>query len=343
MTAVEAAPVPLLLHVGYHKTATSWMQQRLFRPEHGYAPLMDHAEVDRLLTRPHGLEWDPEPARALIARRRVELEPRFGPGLVPVISSELLSGHPFHGGRESDVYAERLRVVAPGARILISIRAQGRILPSVYMQYLLRGGTLPPEAFFAGRTDWGFFAFSPAHFEYDRLVARYQALFGLDAVHLLQQEALKADMDSAAAALAEFAGARRFEGLSEAARAVYAPSYPEHAAFALRRINHVQRSVLNPRPIVSLGTTPHGLYRAVGGVLRRPPFEGWLGHRRPVSAHVARAFAGRFAASNRRLAEIYPGPLDLRGYDVAPPEAAPSERARAAEARPGRGSEGQAA
>lgn len=330
---------PLLLHVGYHKTATSWMQQRLFRPEHGYAPLMSHEEVDRLLTRPHGLEWDPAPARALLARRRAAVEP----GLVPVVSSEILSGNPFFGGRESDVYAERLRQVAPDARILVSIRAQGRILPSVYMQYLLRGGTLPPEAFFEGRADLGYVAFSPAHFEYDRLVARYQALFGRDAVHLLQQEALKADMDAAAAALARFAGARRFGGLSEAARAVYAPSYPEHAAWALRRVNHVQRSVLNPCPIVSLGTTPYGLYRLAGGVLRRPPFAGWLGHRRPVSAHVAQAFAGRFAESNRRLAEIYPGPLDLRGYDGAPSEAAAPEGAREAQARPDPGSEGQAA
>ena len=305
--------------MGYHKTATTWMQQRLFVPPHGYAPLMDHAEVDRLLVRPHGLEFDPAPARALIAERREEAERRHGAGLVPVISSELLSGHPFYGGRESDDLARRLAAVAPGARILVSIRAQRRILPSVYMQYLLRGGTLTAEAFFAGETTWGFHGFSPVHFEYDRLVALYRELFGPGRVHLIQQERIAADMDAAAAALARQVGAARFEGLGEAARAVYAPSYPEHAVWALRRINQVQASVLNPRPALRLGTTPHGLYRLAGGALRRPPLAGLLGHRRPVSDHVARRFPGRFAASNARLAALHDGPLDLARYDVEPP------------------------
>lgn len=306
---------PLLLHVGYHKTATTWMQRRLFTREHGYAQIAGHGEVDRLIVQPHGLAWDPGPARDLIARARVEVEP----GLVPVISSELLSGHPFYGGRESDVLARRLREVAPEARILISIRAQLRILPSVYMQYLLRGGTMTPAEFFSGRTAVGFFAFSPLHFEYDRLVAHHQALFGRDRVHLLQQEALGADAQAAARALADFAGAERFERLSRAATKPDGSSYPEHAAPLLRRVNHLQRSVLNPHPILSLGITPHGLYRAVGGALRRPAVARLVGRRRPVSEHVARAFAGRYADSNRRLAEIYPGALDLSAYEVAPP------------------------
>ena len=311
---------PLLLHVGYHKTATSWMQQRLFVPGHGYAALMDHAEVDRLLVRPHGLEFDPAPARALIAERREAAERAHGAGLVPVISSELMSGHPFYGGRESDDLARRLALVAPEARILISIRAQRRILPSVYMQYLLRGGTMTPAEFFAGETTWGFHGFSPLHFEYDRLVALYRELFGGDRVHLIQQEAIAADMEAAAARLAGEVEAARFEGLGEAARAVYAPSYPEHAVWALRRVNQLQASVLNPRPPLRLGTTPFGLYRLAGGALRRPPLSGWLGGRRPVSAEVARCFAGRFAASNARLAALHDGPLDLERYDVEPLE-----------------------
>ena len=309
-----AAP-RLLVHVGFHKTATSWLQQRLFTPEHGYAPVAGHEEVDRLLTRPHGLAWDPAPMRAHLAAAAAALEP----GLVPVVSSEILSGHPFFGGHESDAYAHRLHRVAPEARILIGIRAQSRILPSVYMQYLLRGGTMTPRQFFDGETDLGYAAFSADHFEYDRLVAHYQGLFGRDRVMVLQQEALARDADAAAARLAAFAGAGRFKGLLEAARAPYAPSYPEHAAPVLRRINHVQASTLNPRPIVALGRTPGGLYRAAGFALRRPPLAGLLQRRRPASEHVARRFAGRFAQSNRRLARIAhtppAGPLDMTGYD----------------------------
>ena len=213
----------------------------------------------------------------------------------------------------------RLHEIAPRARVLIGVRAQARILPSVYMQYLLRGGTMTAREFFAGEADLGYAAFAAEHFEYDRLVALYQALFGRGSVMVLQQEALARDPDAAVARLAAFAGAARFRGLSAAARAPYAPSYPEYAAPVLRRLNHVQRSTLNPRPIVALGRTPHGLYRAAGFALRRAPLAMLLRGRRPVSAHVARAFAGRYAASNRRLAALAEGgpagPLDMEGYD----------------------------
>lgn len=305
----------LLLHVGYHKTATSWLQQRLFVPEHGYAQVAGHGEVDRLITRPHGLVWDPGPMRAHLEAAMARLEP----GLVPVVSSELLTGSLFFGGRESDVFARRLHEVAPDARILVTIRAQSRILPSVYMQYLLRGGTMTAAQFFEGHADLGHLAFSMAHFEYDRLVAYYQSLFGRERVMVLQQEALARDVDAAMARLASFAGAARYEGLSAEARAPYAPSYPEYAVPVLRRINYVQSGMLNPRPIVSLAYTPKGLYRAAGYAMRRAPLASLLKGRRPVSDHVARAFTGRFSESNRRLAAIASeppaGPLDMAGYD----------------------------
>ena len=300
-----------LLHVGYHKTATSWMQQRLFTPEHGYRQIADHADMFRHIVQPHGFRFDPSALKAVLAERLIGVEQ----GEVPVISSEILSGHPFHGGHESDVYAERLHKIAPNARILISIRSQMRILPSVYMQYLLRGGTMPYDQFFRGTEAIGYFGFTPQHFEYDRLVACYQRLFGAENVYVLTQESLQSDMDAAAAGLADFAGNCRFYGLKAAARNVYAASYPEYAAAVLRRINHVQVSDLNPAPILRLGQTPKGLYRIAGYLLRRPPFTTLFGAKKPVSDHVQRQFSGSFAASNARLAKITHNALDLTGYD----------------------------
>ena len=95
----------LLIHVGYHKTATTWMQASLFRPHHGFAPILDHDDVFRLITAPHGLVFDPSAAAADEIAARTYAAP---PNLVPVISSEILSGQPFFGGRESDAFAERL-------------------------------------------------------------------------------------------------------------------------------------------------------------------------------------------------------------------------------------------
>lgn len=301
----------LLVHVGYHKTATTWMQRRLFTSAHGYRQIADHADVFRHIVQPHGLHFSADGMRALMAARMAAV----GPAEVSVISSEILSGHPFQGGHESDVYAARLAGIAPRARILISIRAQQKILPSVYMQYLLRGGTLPYDRFFDGTDELGYFGFTPRHFEYDLLVARYQQLFGAQNVHVLTQESLQRDMDAAAQALAGFAGATGFVGLSAAARNVDAASYPEYAAPVLRRINHVQASTLNPAPLIRLGTTPQGLYKIAGYLFKHPPLSSLLQQRKPVSAYAKRRFAGYFGPSNARLAALVPHPLDLSGYD----------------------------
>ena len=300
----------LLLHVGYHKTATTWMQRLLFTPAHGYRQLADHREVFRHIVQPHGLSFDPAPMQALVAERMAGL----AAGEVPVISSEILSGHPFQGGHESDVFAERLARIAPGARILISIRQQLRILPSVYMQYLLRGGTMPWEMFFKGQDEIEYFGFTPEHFEYDLLVAKYQALFGVANVYVQTQESLAADMEAAASTLAAFAGNTGFTTLAPDAAQVHAASYPEYASPVLRRINQVQSSVLNPAPILRLGHTPEGLYRVAGYLLRRGPFKALLQHRKPVSDYVRQKFTGHFTASNQRLAALIRHPVDLKDY-----------------------------
>ena len=302
---------PPLIHVGYHKTATTWMQRLLFMPVHGYRQIAGHDAVFTHLVQPHGLRFDPAPMQALIAAQRRDM----APDEVPVISSEILSGHPFQGGHESDIYAARIKAVAPDARILISIRSQLRILPSVYMQYVLRGGTMPYDQFFKGTTELGYFGFTPEHFEFDLLVAHYQKLFGAQNVHVLTQESLQADMQAACGRLAGFAGNTRFAGLEPRAQKVHAASYPEYAAPVLRRINHVQRSTLNPVPVIALGTTPKGLYKLAGFVLRQPVVARVLGGRKPVTAHVRQRFAGHFTASNARLAALCDAALDLSRYD----------------------------
>lgn len=305
------SPPPLLLHIGYHKTATTWMQAHLFQPEHGYRMLADHPEIFARVVQPHGLLFDPAPMKALIAERSAGLPE----GHVPVVSSEILSGHPFYGGQMSDTYAHRLHAIAPSARILVSIRSQLKILPSVYMQYLLRGGTLPYDRFFDGTDMPGFFGFRPEHFEYHRLIALYQSLFGAENVFIQTQESLLADMDAACAALAGFAGNTAFGGLTEAARNTRGTSYPEYAVPVLRRVNHVRTSPMNANPVMALSPSGDWLYRTAGYVLRRAPFSTLLKGKKPVTDYVKQHFAGCFATSNGRLAGTVAHPIDLSAYE----------------------------
>ena len=142
-----------------------------------------------------------EPLGALIAERAGQADD----GTVPVISSETLCGNPFYGGTGATTYARTLAEAVPDAHILITIREQLRMLTSVYMQYISRGGTKRPEAFFLEENAPGYARFSAAHFRYHRLVELYRDLFGPDNVLVLTQERMAGDLAGYLATLAAFA------------------------------------------------------------------------------------------------------------------------------------------
>lgn len=301
---------PLLIHIGYHKTGTTWFQRELFQPAFGYNPLMTHGEVFSAIVRPHTLTFDPSPTRDLLAQRR----DRGAAGSVDVISSEILSGNPFYGGRESDLYAQRLKAVAPDARILITTREQLRALTSVYMQYLLRSGTQTPRQFFADDPVMGYFAFGPEHFEYHRLVGLYRDLFGAENVALLTQEGLTRDPLGLVRHLAAFAGVGVQYDPGQLSTAPVSPSPPESFAPVLRRINHFRSGPAGLAPVLDLGRLGKPLYSAAGALGRTGPMRSLLRDARPVTAEVRRRFDGRFVESNRLLKAMLGDQVDLAGY-----------------------------
>mgnify|MGYP006301198017 CR=1 FL=1 len=301
---------PVLVHVGYHKTGTTWFQRNLFTATHGYTQLLDHDEVFVGIVQPHSLHFDPEAVAARI-RERLAAVPA---DCYPVISSEILSGNPFYGGRESEVYAQRLARLMPQARILITIREQISAIASTYMQYLRRGGTKRPEQFFTERAVAGYSAFDPAHFEYDRLVAHYMELFGADRVHVETNEALAQDPAALATRLADFVGQPAPSGVNSGR---VAPSAPEVAVPVLRRLNHLRAGPASTATAINLGEFGLLLYRGAAKVytLSAQRRAGSGSRRRPVRALAEAQFGGRFAESNRRLASLAGGVLDLSRYE----------------------------
>ena len=298
------------MHVGYHKTATSWMQEVLFTPACGYAPLMSHAEVFEHITGPHPLAFDPEPARALLAARAAEAPV----GLARVVSSEILSGNPMRGGQDCAKNARRLHRIAPQARILITIREQVSMAASMYMQYVSRRGTLPPERFFDGPLETGYPFFDPVHLEYHRLVEFYHTLFGPGQVRVLTFESFRTNPAGFVAAIGDMAGAGAESGIAAlAAGDGRNVSNPEYAAGLLRRINHLRAGPVSPNPILDLGEVGKRLYRGAGRAARTAPVSRLVRRRNPIRDMAAVRYAGRFAESNGALAEMCPE-LDLQGY-----------------------------
>ena len=197
----------VLVHIGYAKTATSWLQEHLFANEGtglGWIRKEAGNPVRRLI--------DDDPLDFDAAATRAAIDPLLdavrGRGLVPVVSVERLVGHPFSGGYDSKEIADRIAAVFPEGRVLEVIREQRSMILSTYKQSVRAGSAATVEEFLdpprskSRRVPWFDFRF----FEYDRLLGRYQRLLGPERVLALTFEQFADDTAAFVRAIGEFAG-----------------------------------------------------------------------------------------------------------------------------------------
>ncbi|MEA3004230.1 MAG: hypothetical protein QOH81_3018 [Sphingomonadales bacterium] len=305
-----------IVHIGYHKTATTWFQRSVYphAASHRWVP---RARVQAALLEPSGLAFDPERARALLMEG--------DDGRPPVLCEENLSGYIHNGGLHGflpPAVAARIRAVLPDARIVIFVRSQASMIAACYMQYVRGGGThglhryLFPSLYLRGAYAQPFKVprFSFDHFEYDRLVALYDGLFGRENVHLYAYEALRDQK----AALALMEGELELE-LDCGRIAFDRPNASWSGALlpAARFLNHfTARTVEDKSRILHIPgfyVVRAGALAALSRIYRRRGAASLPGPR------LERWIETRFAASNARLRALRPGRLP---DDLYPGEAA---------------------
>jgi len=180
---------PLLIHIGYAKAASTWLQTHLLGNRSlGFELPFERSSVKRRLVEPAPFEFEAESCRQF-----------FHPTLqstteyMPVISSENLTGTSRIGDHQRKDTADRLAAVFPHARILLVLREQNSMLLAQYHQYVRRGGAWSLSRFLnppiTDRHQAPYFTW--ARFEYHHLIAYYQKLFGAENVLVLPLEMLK--------------------------------------------------------------------------------------------------------------------------------------------------------
>lgn len=175
----------LLIHIGYHKTASTWLQKELFsRRQAGFGRLRN---LRRTVHAPHALDFDP---KRCYAHFHNPLKRIRGRRLMPVLSHERLSGSPHSGGYDSKEIADRLATLFPESRILIVIREQQSAILSCYKQYVRVGGAgrLKQYVVAPSRGQFRIPLFSFDFFAYDRLIRYYIQLYGASRVLVLPFE-----------------------------------------------------------------------------------------------------------------------------------------------------------
>ena len=179
----------MLIHIGYHKTGTTFLQSGLFASsDAGFASPWPHVDLRNEIVLCSDFDWD---ASAVHRRFQARREAASQAGLVPVMSDERLSGSAHAGGYDSARTAHRLAEAFPDARILSGVREQADAIHSTYQQYVRNGGGATAQKYMHPRHQAEMPQFRFEHWEYDHLVALYQGLFSPDRVLVLPYELLR--------------------------------------------------------------------------------------------------------------------------------------------------------
>jgi Sulfotransferase family len=304
-----------LVHVGYHKTGSTWLQLHVFRSkELGFALCGGGRKVKRHIVVPHDLAFEPSRCRQRFVSR---FEREIETGLVPVLSAERLCGDVGFGAYDSVRLADRLAATFPEAKVLIVIREQRSMVFSTYQQYVRRGGMLPLERYLnrPASHEWAHpWPCDLRHFEYDLLIAHYHQLFGRANVLVLPYELFRRDAVDFIRRIIAFAGA---SGHVDAERRlpvgeVSNPSVPVGTVALKRYLNYVVREQTNAwAPIHKDGILGRasGLVPVIGNSLP-PAFHARIEAR--MRERIAKAVGRRYCASNARTERLTN--LVLRGY-----------------------------
>jgi len=235
------------IHLGHHKTGTTWMQQVLFTKEHGFCILNNHKEPwkDALL-RALVLGDGFEPSRL----RAMALERWDGKG-IPVLSAERLSGHPVSGGFDQEIIAERICTAFPEAIVLIGTRDAEEAKSSVYKQ-LVREGFLGKDLQVLETTDWKVPQMRETYFQHAVLLQHYRSLFPGEQVVELPYAQLNRNPQLWVEAMEKAYGQEFSFELSQRHRRRINASWSDRRTRVQRVANYFEESPLNPHPLIRL-------------------------------------------------------------------------------------------
>ncbi len=242
--------LPVVLHVGYHKTATTYLQQLVF-PEQSQLlypgrPFKTREISDFFLLNQftHPLFFDIELLRekfySVISNWMSASGENADSKKALLVSHESLHSGPEWFGADVCMMADRLKAIFPSAKIIIGIRNQRDYIESNYKQYVILGGKLSYHDFISD--SYAFTYGLVPKLNYEKLISYYFNLFGKDNVHVYMLEDFKHDL------VVELNGIMRFMGL-EPMRSYKTDKVnaglSEWASVFIRRMNSILASDFN--------------------------------------------------------------------------------------------------
>jgi len=170
----------MIVHIGYHKTGSTYLQNKIFPYLKGVDFYSYTGDKDILEGISENAALDVE-----IDNYKAEIAKLQSKNLL--YSNENLIGPLFYmtGLSKTDI-AQNLKEIG-FEKVIITIRNQYDMLDSIYRQYIMEGGVARFD-FFIG--DWRY-SFNLKHLRFYRLIKYYHSLFDKDNVLVLLNEEMK--------------------------------------------------------------------------------------------------------------------------------------------------------
>ena len=312
-----------LIHIGYPKAASTWLQKTVFTNEAlGYFGLRSRDDRTQLLQQivaQHPLSYSNE---HLLEYYHKRLEECPNPDLLPVLSAERFAGNIHSGGYDARQIAQRLQGMFPDSKVLIIIREQNSIITSSYQQYIREGGPYTLERYLhppkRGFTRIPMFAFE--YFEYDLITKIYQDLFGKDKVLVLPMEMLKSQAMNFVKNIQAFAGQTQDEALLSALpfkSKVNKGMGPYTIAWKRHFNRFFVDDRLNPGVWMrGIGKAERRFVNLAGSIESVFPKGMAINKKAKLRKNVDRIIGDHYQASNRRLQEITNVDLSSFNYSI---------------------------
>jgi len=304
--AVDAAAGQgLLIHVGYPKTASTWLQHHVFANEAlGFtAPWEPRAglAIEQFVLS-NDYTFDPD---ATANRFTPTIREAVAGGRVPVLSEEMLICDPCAGKYWGPRVMEKIHAALPAAHVLLCIREQKQYIRAAFGEYVKTGGMQTLDEFMGAtprRPGVGPVC-QVDYLRFDRAIRHLQALFGKDRVLVLPMEWLRQSQRTFLEPLLRFAGIEREvpDLPNKASNRGFAPG----GLSTFRRLNR-----MCPHWFSVFGK--HRLSRAVDWVLPSST------NRRLVvdmQERIERYVGTQFRESNRQVQALTGLDLESLGYD----------------------------
>jgi len=309
---------PLLVHIGLHRTGSSWLQQRVFDGRDGRpTPVVaDRAESARRIVLPREDDFDAAEVRAWLSERTRAV---VASGGVPVLSNERFSGNPHSGWFDGERTIDRLAEIVEEPRVLVVLRRQDDLVRSLYLQYVRIGGPASLASYLKSPEPGDHRApgFDPAFLRYDLLLDRLDRRFGRERVLALGYDLLRRDPRMYLDRIGAFLGTSITPPADARERVYESPAFTD-AAWR-RRLNFwCVRSTLHRAapfawPVVAeLGSLATGVLAAA----TTPAFERTLARRAQHLIDARLEEFGGFREGNRRLAARIGEDLGALGWQV---------------------------